>query len=155
MSIIIGIDPDTRKSGVCMIDSMGQIVTLESMNINQLIALVNANKTAVYAIEDVTKNKAVYPRNIKSTSPIARENIMKNIAQKVGMCKASAMIIEDVIQGITTKRPILAPCGLGKQVKNNAALFKQLTGYQRQTNEDKRDAWAIANWVFKNKERLV
>jgi len=39
------------------------------------------------------------------------------------------------------------PDGVGKQVKKNAKLFKQLSGYDGRTNEDKRDAWAIAVWA--------
>ena len=76
-------------------------------------------------------------------------------AQSVGMVKASATLITEIITEMTGRAPILAPCGLGKQVKQNADLFKALTGYQKQTNEDKRDAWAIAYWVFKNSSRLV
>ena len=153
--MIIAIDPDMRKSGVCMLDAMGQIELIESMNINELIKLVQENKTALYAIEDVNKNAATYPRHLPGKNRMQRENIMKSIAQKVGMCKGSATIIEDIIAHITGRRPILAPVGLGKQVKNNAVLFKEITGYKKQTNEDKRDAWAIAQWVFKNKERLT
>jgi hypothetical protein len=71
------------------------------------------------------------------------------------MVKGAATLIEDLITGITGNSPILAPVGLGKQFKNDAKLFKELTGYQGSTNEDKRDAYAIARWVWVNRERLV
>lgn len=150
MSVVIGIDPDMRKSGVCMLDSMGQIMLLESMNINEIIKLIEWNKTALYAIEDVNKISGMYSRNKRQNNAIGLK-----IAQSVGMCKASATIIEDIISHMTGVRPILAPTGLGKQLKNDAVLFKEVTGYKKPTNEDKRDAWTIANWVFKNKERLT
>ena len=148
--MIIGIDPDLKKSGVCMLDSMGQIMILESMNINELIKFIEWNKDALYAIEDVNKIKAIYQRNIRAKNALGLK-----IAQSVGMCKASATIIGEIIHGMTGRHAILAPVGLGKQVKNDAVLFKEITGYKKTTNEDKRDAWAIAMWAFKNKERLT
>ena len=148
--MIIGIDPDMRKSGVCILDSMGQITLIESMDINELIRVIDYNKDAVFAIEDVTKIKGMYAKHKRANTAVGLK-----IAQSVGMVKASATIIQDLIVVRTGKRPILAPVGLGKQVKNDAVLFKELTGYNKPTNEDKRDAWAIANWVFKHKERLV
>jgi len=146
---IIAIDPDMRKSGVCILDELGQIEFLESCNINELIRVIKHNKDALFAIEDVSKIGAIYQKNRHANNAVGLK-----IAQSVGMCKASATIIEDIIQGITGKRPILAPVGLGKQVKKDSYLFKQITGYLKPTNEDKRDAWAIAQWVFKHKERL-
>lgn len=148
MTLIVGIDPDMKKSGVCSLDSTGRIMTLDSLTIVDLMAFIEWNKDAVYAIEDVTKNKAIYGRGMKDYARTAK-------AQSVGMVKASATLIGEVITEMTGRAPILAPCGLGKQVKHNADMFKALTGYEKQTNEDKRDAWAIAYWVFKNKERLV
>lgn len=147
MTLIVGIDPDMKKSGVCSLDLTGRIMTLDSLTIFELMEFIEWNKDAVYAIEDVTKNKAIYGRGMKDYAKTAK-------AQSVGMVKASATLITEIITEMTGRAPILAPCGLGKQVKQNADLFKEITGYQRQTNEDKRDAWAIANWVFKHKERL-
>jgi hypothetical protein len=71
------------------------------------------------------------------------------------MVKAAATLIAELIEYETGRKVILAPTGLGKQFKNDAKLFKEVTGYQGSTNEDKRDAYAIAHWVFKNRERLV
>jgi len=114
----------------------------------QLVA--DMPKDTVYAIEDVNKVKAIYQRNIRAKNAVGLK-----IAQSVGMVKATATLIIEIIEDMTGRPVILAPVGLGKQFKNDAVLFKQVTGYQRQTNEDKRDAYAIANWVFKNQERLV
>jgi Holliday junction resolvasome RuvABC endonuclease subunit len=148
--MIIAIDPDLKKSGVCILDAMGQIFILESMPICVLVKLITSNKDATFALEDVNKVKTIYARNRRDNAAVGLK-----IAQSVGMVKGAATLIEDLILGITKKRPILAPVGLGKQVKNDAVLFKQITGYKGTTNEDKRDAWAIAMWVFKNQERLI
>ena len=105
---------------------------------------------ATFALEDVNKVKTIYARNRRDNAAVGLK-----IAQSVGMVKGAATLIEDLITGITGNSPILAPVGLGKQFKNDAKLFKELTGYQGSTNEDKRDAYAIARWVWVNRERLV
>ena len=149
--MILAIDPDLRKSGVCILDAMGRISSLDSLTIVQLLQLVDdLPSETIYAIEDVNKVKAIYQRNQRENV-----NIGLKIAQSVGMVKAAGTLIAELIESKTGKPVILAPTGLGKQFKNDSALFKEITGYSRQTNEDKRDAYAIANWVFKNKERLV
>ena len=149
--MIIAIDPDLRKSGVCTLDALGQIAALDSLTIVQLLQLVDDMPSdTLYAIEDVNKIKAIYQRNVRAKNAVGLK-----IAQSVGMVKATATLIAELIKAKTGRDVILAPVGLGKQFKNDAVLFKQITGYQRQTNEDKRDAYAIANWVFKHKERLV
>jgi hypothetical protein len=148
--MIIAIDPDLKKSGVCILDAMGKIEVLESMPIYDLLKIITLYKNATFALEDVNKVKTIYARNRKDNVAVGLK-----IAQSVGMVKGAATLIEGLILGITKKRPILAPVGLGKQFKNDAVLFKQITGYKGTTNEDKRDSWAIAMWVFKNKERLV
>jgi Holliday junction resolvasome RuvABC endonuclease subunit len=148
--MIIAIDPDLKKSGVCILDNNGEIVGLHSMSICNLLELINVHTNATYALEDVNKVKTIYARNRRDNAAVGLK-----IAQSVGMVKGAAALIEDLITGITGNSPILAPVGLGKQFKNDAKLFKELTGYQGTTNEDKRDAYAIARWVWVNRERLI
>ena len=148
--MIIAIDPDLKKSGVCILDNNGEIATLESMSICDLLDLINVFDNATFALEDVNKVKTIYARNRRDNAAVGLK-----IAQSVGMVKGAATLIEDLITGITGNSPILALVGLGKQFKNDAKLFKELTGYQGSTNEDKRDAYAIARWVWVNRERLV
>ena len=149
--MIIAIDPDLRKSGVCAMNDCGVLFTLQSLTIAELLELVKElPPSTLYAIEDVNKIKAIYQRNQRENV-----NVGLKIAQSVGMVKATATLIAELIEYETGRKVILAPTGLGKQFKNDAKLFKELTGYQGTTNEDKRDAYAIANWVFKNRERLA
>ena len=148
--MIIAIDPDLKKSGVCMLDNNGEIVFLESITIYYLLSLINKNQEVIFALEDVNKVKTIYARNRRDNAAVGLK-----IAQSVGMVKGAATLIEDLITGITGNSPILAPVGLGKQFKNDAKLFKELTGYKGTTNEDKRDAYAIARWVWVNRERLI
>jgi Holliday junction resolvasome RuvABC endonuclease subunit len=148
--MIIAIDPDLKKSGVCILRVDGEILVLGSMAIYDLLNLITSHKTATFALEDVNKVKTIYARNRRDNAAVGLK-----IAQSVGMVKGAATLIEDLITGITGNSPILAPVGLGKQFKNDAKLFKELTGYKGTTNEDKRDAYAIARWVWVNRERLI
>ena len=137
----IGIDPDLKKSGVCGINEKGEILYLQSLCIVELIDLIQSNPGANFAIEDILKNKATYSRGRHSAS------VNMNIAQKVGMVKGAASIIIELIEHYTGKPPMLVPAGVGKQLKTDAKLFKKITGYEGQTNEDKRDAYCIALWA--------
>jgi Holliday junction resolvasome RuvABC endonuclease subunit len=148
--MIIAIDPDLKKSGVCILNDDGEINFLLSMSICELLRIITVYEDAIFALEDVNKVKTIYARNRRDNASVGLK-----IAQSVGMVKGAATLIEDLITGITGNSPILAPVGLGKQFKNDAKLFKELTGYQGSTNEDKRDAYAIARWVWVNRERLV
>lgn len=141
--MIIAIDPDMKKPGVCFLNN-DEIHDLCSMTFYDLVKMIERFKDADYVLEDVNKIGAIYQHNRRANKAVAAR-----IAQNVGMVKASATIIHDLIEAYTGRPPALAPVGLGKQVKNNAKLFKQLTGWQRRTNEDTRDAAAIAIWYSK------
>lgn len=139
--MIIAIDPDMKKPGVCFLDDDGDITHLCSMTIPDLIQQIHTFKDADYVLEDVNKVKAIYASNRRANASVGLK-----IAQSVGMVKAAGTIICDLITDITGNPPELAPVGLGKQVKKNAKLFKELTGWQGKTNEDMRDAYAVAIW---------
>lgn len=139
--MIIAIDPDMKKPGVCNLDDNGEIVELCSMTIPDLIRHINAFSGSEFVVEDVNQVKTIYASNRRANKYVGLQ-----IAQNVGMVKAAGTIICDLITDITGKPPKLAPVGLGKQVKKNAKLFKELTGWQGKTNEDMRDAYAVAIW---------
>lgn len=148
--MIVGIDPDLHKPGVCFLNDDGSIALLESMTITDLfhsITFYCHDDLSTYAIEDVNKIGAMYNSH-KNKNP----RIAANIAQKVGMVKGAATIISSFIEHMTGEPPIMAPVGLGKQVKKDAKLFNQLSGWEGKSNEDMRDAWAIAKWVHLNKK---
>jgi len=141
--MIIGIDPDLRKSGWCALDG-GKITELESLTFCEILERIQCKpafySSCKFAIEDVNQNKAVYSRK---TSPAAKSKI----AQNVGQVKAACTLLQELIFYCTGESCILVPPGIGKQVKKNAKLFKDLTGWDKPTNEDKRDAWAIARYA--------
>lgn len=149
---IIGIDPDIEKPGVCVIDEGGMILSLESVPVASLIydfcvghAVVGC-KDKIIAIEDVSKKKATFHKK-----GVANHAANTRVSNSIGMVQGAHRIIKEVAIrcGYTV---IDAPAGVGKQVKNNPALFKKLSGYNGRTNEDVRDAWAIAKWALHNYE---
>ena len=139
--VVLGIDPDVEKSGVCVIDN-GEITLLRSMRISELLETLNDLRIdAIVAIEDVEQRKTTFRRQNMNAGQ------MQKIAQNVGMVKGAARQLNVLIRHLGYD-PRLVPVGVGKQVKKDAELFKKLTGYQGGTNEDTRDAWAIANYIY-------
>lgn len=142
---IIGIDPDMRKCGMvhCVggefyIDLKPKYTT--AMIIEDIPVWINNGY--VFAIENVNAIKTIYAKNRKGG-----QAMQSRIAQNVGMVKAAATIIQDYIEHHGGK-VILVPPGVGKQTKNNAKLFAELTGYTGRTNEDTRDAYWIAKYAY-------
>ena len=142
---VIGIDPDMRKCGMvhCVggefyIDLKPKYTT--AMIIEDIPVWINNGY--VFAIENVNAIKTIYAKNRKGG-----QAVQSRIAQNVGMVKAAATIIQDYIEHHGGK-VILVPPGIGKQTKNNAKLFAELTGYTGRTNEDTRDAYWIAKYAY-------
>lgn len=141
---IIGIDPDIDKPGVCELDESGAIVSLESIPISILLSKLASgeiDKDCIIAIEDLSKKKATYFKR-----GVANHRANTRVSNSIGMVQGAQRVIRSLaVQcGYTV---VDVPDGVGKQVKKNAKLFKQLSGYDGRTNEDKRDAWAIAVWA--------
>lgn len=142
-TIVIGIDPDMRKSGVAYIAKDGSIIDMESLGVADIIAMARAfGDRAIFAIEDVNKHGTIYKHNRKGGAAV-----QSRIAQNVGMVKAAGSMIAELIGDATGRPPIMAPLGIGKQVKRSAKLFNQYTGWQGKSNEDTRDAACIGRWV--------
>lgn len=142
---VVGIDPDSKKSGFAIVDIDGEILNLKSMSANDIFKFINSLDDGIeyiFAVEDINKHSTIYQSNRRGGF-----GKQAHIAQSVGKAKGAEMIITDLIKDAIGKPPVKAPLGIGKQVKRNAKLFKELTGWQGRTNEDTRDAACIARWV--------
>lgn len=138
---IIGIDPDMRKPGICFFDEDGfEFAAWETCCL--LNEVESFSGSHIFALENVNAIKTIYAKNRKGG-----QAVQSRIAQNVGMVKAAATIIQDYIEHHGGK-VILVPPGIGKQTKNNAKLFAELTGYTGRTNEDTRDAYWIAKYAY-------
>lgn len=143
MKKILAIDPDIEKCGVCeMVD--GEIVDLFTLSPEELIMRIIGGHYYVYnyAVEDTERNKAIYTKNRKQSS-----KVNEKIAMSIGKVQGVTRLLINIIELKTKKKPILAPPGVGRQVKDNAKYFKELTGWEGSTNSDMRDAYAIARYA--------
>ena len=141
MNKIIGIDPDIEKCGVCeLVD--GKIKDLYCLSVPELIDKIVPwciEQGYRIGIENTLKVSAVYSKNRKE-SPRVNEKIANSVGKVQGVTK----VIIDYIYLHTGEKPLLVPAGVGRQTKNKAGLFRTITGWERRTNEDMRDAYAIA-----------
>ena len=139
---LIAIDPDIHKPGICAMHEDGEFM-IESPKLCDFLLGIEQYYYDGYdfAIEDVLKNKPVFNRG-KMTF-----GAKQKIAQNVGMVKAAQIIIVSMIENLGAS-VILVPPGIGKQVKRDAELFNRLSGWTGRSNEDTRDAWAIAKYVM-------
>lgn len=140
---IIGIDPDIDKCGVCELDfDSGEIITLRSVKTTMILRDIDIyiNNSNHFAIEHVDDKKPVFNRG-----KMGERRKMK-IAQNVGMVKAAQRLILENFKSLDIE-PILVHAGVGRQVKRNANLFNKLSGWTGRSNEDTRDAWAIAMYA--------
>lgn len=139
---VLGIDPDMRKPGICSMGDWG--FDFASWSLCELMYHIRllANEGDYFAIEDVNQIKTLYAKNRRSNVAVQTK-----IAQKVGMVKAAGTILIDYIEHHGGK-VILVPPGIGRQTKNDAKLFAELTGYTGRTNEDTRDAYWIAKYAY-------
>lgn len=139
--MIIGIDPDLRKSGVALINC-GEIKELKSLNFVDLILYCREHwvkDNAVVKMEDPNFNKPVFKR--AGVSALA----MLKIAQNVGQVKATATLLAEAIMSHGVPVEMVPPLiGYPKAAKNNSDLFKKMTNWNGSSNEDQRDAAMIA-----------
>lgn len=138
--MIIGIDPDLEASGVAMVRN-GELVDMETMDFFSLIEHINEFKhKAVFAVEDVQLNKALYAKHNGKN-----QRVRERIGQNVGQVKAIARLIEQYLIRIDAHHVMVAPLkGRFKKAKEDREYFNRLTGWQRSSNADKRDAALIA-----------
>ncbi len=139
--MIIGIDPDLRKSGVAVVDC-GEIKELHSLDAVQLVLFCRelwVKEGATVAMEDPNYNKPIFDR--PGVSPQAR----LKIAQNVGQVKAAATLLAEFIMSHGVPVEMVPPLmGYPKAAKKDANLFKQITRWNGSSNEDQRDAAMIA-----------
>ena len=141
--MIIGIDPDLTKPGVCIMQASGKFEIVKKYSTSELLEDIPSYiiQGYTFAVENCSEVKAIYSRNKKGN-----QAQQAKIAQNVGQVKGAQVVLCNYIEHCGGKL-IMVPVGTGKQVKNNAKLFNEVTGYTGRTNEDDRDAWAIANYA--------
>lgn len=144
--LIIGIDPDLEASGVAIVRN-GQIDSLSTMAFFDLLEFIHLNQAnAVFAVEDVELNKALYARHHGKN-----QRVRERINQNVGQVKAVARLIEQYLIRIDAAYTMVAPFKKRfKKAKDDKEYFNRLTGWTGNSNADKRDAALIALYGIKS-----
>ncbi len=145
MTLIIGIDPDLEASGVAVVRH-GKLVDMDSLDFFSLLDFIGRYKDeAVFAVENVELNKSLYAKHNNKN-----QRVRERIGQNVGQVKAIARLIERYLIRIDAHHVMVAPLrGRFKKAKEDKSYFNQLTGWQRSSNADKRDAALIALFGIK------
>lgn len=145
---IIGIDPDSDKSGVATYED-GQLVFLQMLDFYSLFKFCQVKTRQGYAIviEDVTYHKAIYAKK-SSKNPRVNAAIGKSVGQCQGMYKCLLNMLEHIGAEVFVFKPLQ---GTAKATKTNADLFNKITGWREKSNPDTRDAAMI---VFANRHYL-
>ncbi|MCH2040302.1 MAG: hypothetical protein MK185_06675 [Saccharospirillaceae bacterium] len=139
--LVVGIDPDLVKSGVALAKD-GQLISLLAEPFPQLLKhaqeLVDSN--ALFVVENVEHDKTTYRRGKTNAKTHAA------IAQKVGQVKGVARVLVECLQDmgadIHLVKPLTGPAK--RKAKDDAQYFNQITGWQGNSNQDKRDAGLLA-----------
>lgn len=138
--IIIGIDPDIEASGMAIIKDK-VILSMHRVPFPELIEqIVNAHKQGeiIVKLEDVEANKPIFWRKGLNAT------VQLKVAQDVGRVKAVARLIMQSLEyhGVTVQ--MIKPLkGNVKKAKKDASYFNQITGWEKRSNEDGRDAALI------------
>lgn len=139
MTVIIGIDPDLEASGLAWVRD-GNLINLEKRGFLDLQALIRAQHGVRWVLEDVEAHRPTFQRKG------AGQAAMRKVAQNVGQVKAVARLIEQTLVAAGADYVKVRPLtGTNKRrAKNDAAFFNQLTGWQKSSNQDTRDAALLA-----------
>lgn len=142
---VVGIDPDLVKSGIAIWKGR-ELIDLKALTLLDLFTWIQSSDAegVLFVLEDVEANKPVFRRKGQNTRQ------MQRIAQNVGQVKATARQIRQVLDQVGADYILVPPLkGAMKQPKKNAELFGKMTGWQRSSNEDKRDAAMLALYVLR------
>lgn len=116
----------------------GQIESLIALDFFQLQQLIDEHPEAVFAVEDVEANLPIFNRRL---SP--RKNL--KVAQDVGRVKGVARLIFDYLVQKNRRFVRVKPLtGHLKKAKKDSDYFNRLTGWEKSSNADKRDAALVA-----------
>ncbi|MBV2127938.1 hypothetical protein [Arsukibacterium indicum] len=149
MLLIIGIDPDLTASGVAVITPDKRIVEMQRVKFSQLVdymqlQAIKADGQILIKMEDPNMIAPTFPRALPKA--MNRQAVNNRISQNVGQVKAVATLILEVLKAagysVTPCRPLVG--GYKTRCKKDAAYFNQLTGWDKRSNEDCRDAALIA-----------
>ena len=143
--IILGIDPDSNKSGVAVYSS-GVLIKLECMTLMKFHNFLNEN-TRIFAeppelhIENVNGNRCSSFNWIKKGKPKPiLDKINGKISEGVGKCKQAQVEIERVAEYFGFKIVHHNVSSKWKDAHDGKRQFEMVTKWKKQSNPDSRSA---------------
>ena len=137
--LIIGIDPDTDKSGVAVVVD-GKIVDLMTSSLIEFRVLIPewVRMGAHFALESIEETKPTFNRGVNTKANT-------RISQNVGAVKQQAKNIRLELEHYGAQYTLIKPLtGTAKTCKKNAEFFNKYTGWHKKSNADQRDAAMLA-----------
>lgn len=132
--IIIGVDPDSSKSGFAVFTN-GELITLKCMSLIDIYEALRAlpSEMTELHIENVKGVSGIFAQR---TSGKGKAVALK-MAQSVGMCKQIQTEVERIAEHFGIK---VIRHQVSKMWKKDKAQFEKLTGWTGRSNEDSRSA---------------
>jgi hypothetical protein len=138
--MLIGIDPDSRKSGVAFYCN-GKIIklfTIEFFDLCRCLRAANDNDLKMVYLEAGWLNK----NNMHKTPPQASKAMCAKIGMNIGMNFQTGKLLAEYMDRNEIPYTLVRPTSS----KVDAKLFKKITGWDGgRTNPEKRDA-AMLVW---------
>lgn len=151
--IIIGCDPDSDKSGFCIVKN-GELLQLCVMDLIQFYNYCYQNDSSSNPLELHIENvngircssfNWIKPRN-NSPAEIARvKKVNAKISENVGKCKSAQSQIERIAEHFGIKVVHHPVSKMWKDSKTGKAALEKVFGYTGQSNEDSRSAAYFAH----------
>jgi hypothetical protein len=133
----IGIDPDVDKSGVAVWDGW-QLTTVTTMRFFELISFLEVHQTHAWAANHkcIVYVEAGWLNTISNFHHIVGAHIRENIAKKVGENHCIGKLLAEYCKEQRITCHLVKPT----QKKWDAETFKKITGFDKRTNSEMRDA---------------
>jgi len=132
MSVVIGVDPDSKKHGIAIyID--GDLESLKMLDLMGCIDLVSEYTDAKWIIEHVDKNQFIYTRNNQKNKALQAK-----VGMAVGKCQQSQIELVRMLEHFNMKYKLIAPTK--DNWSKDKAQFTRFTGWTKRSNEDTRSA---------------
>lgn len=142
--IVVGIDPDLKKSGIAVVSGK-KLTRLESLKFMDVLPFLNdigGPLNVRVKLENPSSISTTFSTRIGMSQRAAM-----SVAQDVGRVKAVCELMYEAIKDAGYEIDLIKPLkGPIKQAKDDREYFNKITGWQGQSNQDKRDAALIALW---------
>lgn len=130
-NVLIGIDPDVNKSGVCMYNSKTNFTLLTLSYFELFDLLKNTKGNIKIYIEAGWLNKSNWHKVVNGSAAINA-----NIGLRTGANHEAGRKIVEMCEYLKIEYFLIKP----KKSKMNSDTFNKITGFKKRTNQEVRDA---------------